>query len=213
MTQVWAPHAGSQTLFLACPIFECLFEGTRGPGKTDGLLMSFAQYVGVGFGPAWRGILFRETYKQLVDVVTKTKRWFRLFFPKARFLESHADYKWVFPDGEELLLRVGVKEDDYWDYHGHEYPWIGFEELCNWGSLAFFEMVQSCCRSSQPGMPRMIRATTNPFGRGHALVKERYQISDDPRENAGRVIRDRSATRASTAWAAFKKLVRADSRI
>lgn len=190
MTQVWAPHAGSQTLFLACPVFECLFEGTRGPGKTDGLLMSFAQYVGVGFGPAWRGILFRETYKQLADVVVKTKRWFRLFFPKARFLESHADYKWVFPDGEELLLRVGVKEDDYWDYHGHEYPWIGFEELCNWGSLAFFEMVQSCCRSSQPGMPRMIRATTNPFGRGHALVKERYQISDDPRENAGRVIRD-----------------------
>lgn len=160
MTKVWAPHAGSQTLFLACPVFECLFEGTRGPGKTDGLLMSFAQYVGVGFGPAWRGILFRETYKQLADVVVKTKRWFRLFFPGARFLESNADYRWVFPNGEELLLRVGVKEDDYWDYHGHEYPWIGFEELTNWRSLAFYEMMHSCCRSSVPGMPRMVRATS-----------------------------------------------------
>lgn len=187
---VWAPHPGSQVQFLTCPVFECLYEGTRGPGKTDGLLMSFAQYVGVGFGPAWRGILFRETYKQLADVVVKTKRWFRLFFPGARFLESNADYRWVFPSGEELLLRVGVKEDDYWDYHGHEYPWIGFEELTNWRSLAFYEMMHSCCRSSVPGMPRMVRATTNPYGRGHGAVKERFQISDDPIENAGRIIRD-----------------------
>jgi hypothetical protein len=186
----WEPHPGSQVLFLACPVFECLYEGTRGPGKTDALLMSFAQFVGVGFGAAWRGILFRETYKQLADVVTKSKRWFRQFFPAARFLESHADYKWVFPSGEELLLRVGVTEDDYWDYHGHEYPWIGFEELTNWRSLAFYEMMQSCCRSSQPGMPRMVRATCNPYGRGHAVVKDRFQISDDGASAAGHIIRD-----------------------
>lgn len=184
---VWAPHRGSQTLFLACPVFECLFEGTRGPGKTDALLMSFAQFVGVGFGPAWRGVLFRETYPQLADVVKKTKRWFRVFFPAAKFNES--TYVWKFPGGEELLLRNGVKEDDYWDYHGHEYPWIGFEELTNWRSLAFFEMMQSCCRSSYPGMPRMVRATTNPYGRGHAAVKERYRIGQ-PGVGPGTIMRD-----------------------
>jgi hypothetical protein len=177
-------------MFLACPVFECLYEGNRGPGKTDALLMSFAQFVGCGYGAAWRGILFRETYKQLADVVTKTKRWFRLFFPKARFLESNDTYKWVFPGGEELLLRVGVDEDDYWDYHGHEYPWIGFEELTNWRELKFYEMMHSCCRSSHPGMPRMVRATCNPYGRGHQVVKDRFDISDDPRENAGKIIQD-----------------------
>jgi hypothetical protein len=186
----WKPHPGSQVLFLSCPVFECLYEGTRGPGKTDALLMSFAQYVGLGFGAAWTGILFREEYKQLADVVKKSKRWFRQFFPAARFLESHADYKWVFPGGEELLFRVGKTEDDYWSYHGFEVPWLGFEELTNWRSLAFYEMMHSCCRSSQPGMPRMVRATCNPYGRGHAVVKERFNISDDPRENAGRIIRD-----------------------
>lgn len=171
---VWAPHPGSQVQFLTCPIFECLLEGTRGGGKTAALLMSFAQYVGCGFGQAWRGVLFRETYPQLADVATKSKQWFRLFFPGAKFNES--TYTWKFPDGEELLLRQGVKEDDYWDYHGHEYPWLGFEELTNWRSLAFYEMMHSCCRSSQPGMPRMVRATTNPYGRGHAAVKERFQL-------------------------------------
>src|SRR5690625_2509362 len=30
---VWQPHPGSQSQFMACPIFECLYEGTRGPGK------------------------------------------------------------------------------------------------------------------------------------------------------------------------------------
>jgi hypothetical protein len=168
----WRPHPGSQVHFLSCPVFECLLEGTRGGGKTDALLMSFAQFVGVGFGPAWRGVLFRETYPQLADVVKKSKRWFRQFWPAAKFNE--ADFRWTFPTGEELLLRHGRVEDDYWNYHGHEYPWIGFEELTNWRDAGFYESMHSCCRSSQPGMPRMIRATTNPYGRGHAWVKERF---------------------------------------
>jgi hypothetical protein len=184
----WRPNPGSQVLFLACPVFECLLEGTRGGGKTDALLMSFAQFVGAGFGAAWTGVLFRETYPQLADVVKKSKRWFRIFFPAAKWNEQ--DYAWTFPSGERLLFRYGIKEDDYWNYHGHEYPWIGFEELTNWRDPAFYEMMQSCCRSSFPGMPRMVRATCNPFGRGHGWVKERFGISDDGRSNAGRIIRD-----------------------
>ena len=30
---VWAPQPGSQTAFITCPISECIYEGTRGPGK------------------------------------------------------------------------------------------------------------------------------------------------------------------------------------
>jgi hypothetical protein len=120
--------------FLSCPVFECLYEGTRGPGKTDALLMSFAQVRGRGLRPAWTGILFRETYKQLADVIKKSKRWFASSSRGAKFLKSTTTYKWVFPGGEELLFRHGKDEDDYWDYHGHEYPWIGFEELTNWRS-------------------------------------------------------------------------------
>lgn len=184
----WKPHPGSQVRFLSCPVFECLLEGTRGGGKTDALLMSFVQFVGRGFGAAWRGILFREEYPQLEDVVAKSKKWFARLFPGAKFNES--DYVWVFPEGERLYFRHGRREDDYWKYHGHEYPAILFEELTNWRDLGFYEMMQSCCRSSHPGMPRMIRATCNPYGRGHAAVKERFAISDDPRENEMRVIKD-----------------------
>lgn len=170
---VWAPQPGSQTVFLSCPIFEALYDGTRGPGKSDALLMDFAQFVGRGFGAAWRGILFRQTYPQLADVIAKSKKWFHRIFPRARWIGAPG-YRWVFPEGEELLFRHMAKPDDYWNYHGHEYPWIGFEELSNWPNLDCYDAMKACSRSSHPGMPRRYRANANPYGRGHNAVKGRF---------------------------------------
>lgn len=172
----WAPQEGSQERFLDCPLFEALYHGTRGPGKTDALLMSFAQYVGRGWGAAWRGILFRETYPQLADVVAKSERWFRQIFPGAIF--NRARMAWEWPSGEVLFFRHMKRHDDYWNYHGHEYPWIGWEELTNWADDGCFKSMFSCCRSSSlpKDAPRMVRATTNPYGVGHNWVKERYRL-------------------------------------
>ena len=167
--------AGSQEAFLSADaIFEVLFSGTRGGGKTDCLIMSFCMQVGKGYGAGWKGILFRQTYKQLSDIISKTKKWIPQIWPEARF--NHSDSKWVFPGGEELLLRQFMRVDDYWNYHGHEYPWIGWEELCNWPSDEGYRRMFSCCRSSTKGMPRMIRATTNPYGPGHNWVKARFRL-------------------------------------
>ena len=172
---IWKPMKGSQEAFLASkPIFEVLFSGTRGGGKTDCLLMSYCMEVGKGHGASWKGILFRQTYKQLTDVITKTKKWIPQIWPQARF--NHSDSKWVWPTGEELLLRQFDKVDDYWNYHGHEYPWIGWEELCNWPTDEGYKRMFSCCRSSMKGMPRMVRATTNPYGPGHNWVKLRWGL-------------------------------------
>jgi hypothetical protein len=164
-------------LFLSCPVYEVLYEGTRGSSKTDALLMDFAQFVGRGFGQHWRGVLFRQTYPQLTDVVAKTNKWFPRIFPAAKFNESTHTWKW--PDGEELLLRWMRVPKDYWHYHGHEYPWIGWEELTNWPTDECYELMKSCSRSSHPGMPRRYRATANPYGVGHNWVK-RYYISPAP---------------------------------
>lgn len=171
---VWRPQEGSQEAFLAStPIFEVLLQGTRGGGKTDSLLMSFGMFTGRGFGAAWKGILFRQTYKQLTDVITKTKKWFPQIWPQAKF--NHSEHTWTWPTGEQLLLRQFAKPDDYWNYHGHEYPWIGWEELCNWSTDEGYRRMFSCCRSTQTGMPRMVRATTNPYGPGHNWVKARFE--------------------------------------
>jgi hypothetical protein len=174
----WMPLPGSQFVFLSCPIYEALYEGTRGPGKTLTLLMDFAKDVGKGYGKTWRGILFRREYKDLDDVVKKIEEWFPLMFGEKgfRFLKSKSEYMVIWPTGEALLLRHLEKVEDYDNYHGHEYPWLGFEELTQWEDDAPYLKMQSCCRSGKPGVPCRVRSTTNPFGVGHNWVKRRFQL-------------------------------------
>ena len=182
---ILAPHPGSQTAFLTCPVREILYEGPRGPGKTLGLLMSFLSGVGKGYGAAWRGIIFRKTYPELADVIAKTKQWFWAVCPDAEYNKS--EHVWTFATGETLALRHMLSGDDYWSYHGHEYPWIGFEELTNWAQPDAYDAMKSCNRSSHAGMPRRYVSTANPWGAGHGWVKARF-IDPAP---AGNVIQDR----------------------
>ncbi len=181
---VWTPQAGSQELFLSCPIFEVLYEGTRGPGKTDALLMDFLQHVGTGLGADWRGVLFRRSHPELADVIAKTQKWFPQIFPAATY--NKVEKTWTFPDGEQLLLRHIKTVDDYWAYHGHAYPWIGWEELTNWADDGAYRKMMSCCRSTNPRVPRKYRATCNPYGVGHNWVKRRFRLP----HQRGVVIRD-----------------------
>jgi len=165
-------------------VFECLYEGTRGPGKTDALLMDFAQFVGRGFGLAWRGILFRNHYPDLEEIEVKSKKWFYQIFKGAEY--KSGQHRWVWPDGEQLLFRHADCLDDYWKYHGHEYPWIGWDELSAWSNSDLYIMMMSVCRSSDPWLPRHYRSSCNPYGRGHNWIKLRM-IDPAPR---GVVVRD-----------------------
>lgn len=184
---VWQPQAGSQVLFLDSPIRETLYSGNRGCGKTDALLMDFAQDVGKGWGAEWQGILFRETYLQLADVIKKTKKWFPQIWPKAQY--NKADRVWTWPGGEALRLAYMNDPDDYWNYHGHAYPWIGWEELCNWMTPDCYTVMMSCNRSTVKDMPRKVRATTNPYGKGHNWVRRRWHLPD----MFGHIIREQDA--------------------
>ncbi len=172
----WAPQPGSQTRFLQCPLFEVLYEGTRGPGKTDALIMDFASDTGQGLGEAWRGILFRRSYPALADVIAQPKKGFAQMRNRPTFNEAKS--AWTWPSGEALLLRHMARPDDYWAYHGHEYPWIGWEEITTWPNDECYVRMMSCSRSSNPDVARRarVRATTNPYGVGHNWVKERFQL-------------------------------------
>ena len=184
----WAPQPGSQTAFMSCPAEEVIYEGNRGGGKTDALLMDFAQHVDQGFGAEWRGILFRQTYPQLSDVIVKSHKWFPMIWPGVVYNDSK--HVWTWPTGETLTFSYGMREKDYIQYHGKSWPWIGFEELTTWADPTFFLRMFSCIRSSMPGMPRKIRITTNPYGPGHNWVKTRYHLPVAPGEMYGGLIEE-----------------------
>jgi hypothetical protein len=170
----WAAQRGSQVAALSCPVFEVLIEGNRGPGKTDTLLMCFAQHCGKGYGAEWRGIIFRRTYKELKDLISKSLKWIPKIWPKARYNAS--EHVWTWPDGEQMLLSYFRVPKDYDTYHGHAYPFIGWEELTRWPDDKCYKPMFSCCRSSDPRVPKMIRSTTNPYGVGHNWVKARFRL-------------------------------------
>ena len=149
-TIIWSPLAGtSQELAISSPANETLYCGTRGCGKTDVQIFTFAQNVGQGYGEYYRGIIFDRRYKNLDDIVARTKRWFRkLYGDAAKWYSNKADYKWVFPQGEELLIRRMENLDDYDDYHGQEYPFIGWNELTKYPNKDCYEAMMSCNRTS-----------------------------------------------------------------
>lgn len=146
---VWAPIPNtSQEMALDSRCHHTLYTGARGPGKTDTQLMRFRSRVGTGYGPFWRGVIFDREYKNLDDIISKSKRWFSAFKDGAKFNASQGQLKWVWPTGEELLFRVAKKDSDYWNYHGQEFPFIGWNELTKYPTPELYDQMLSTNRSS-----------------------------------------------------------------
>jgi hypothetical protein len=169
--------------------------------------MRFRRRVGIGYGQYWRGVIFDLEFDNLAGLVAESKKWFTKFDDGAKFLESASQYKWVWPTGEELLLRHVKKPADYDGFHGHEYPFIGWNELTKYPNSFLYDKFMSVNRSTfdperdtpkdkdgnyltpdgkpLPPIPLEIFSTTNPSGPGHNWVKDRF-IDPAPR---GTVVR------------------------
>ena len=72
-------------------------------------------------------------------------------------------------------------------YMGHQYQWIGFDELTNWPTLKPYHKLKACLRSAAGVKNLRIRATGNPGVVGHTAVKQ-YFI--DPAPKGKEVIND-----------------------
>lgn len=138
------------------------------------LIIDYLTGVGKGWGQHYTGVIFRNEYKHLGDIIKKSQIIIPQVFPGAKFKRSASELKWVFPEGEELLFRHAKTMKDYDSYHGHEYPWQGFEELTRFPDLEFYDAMKSTWRSPVDGMRKRRISTTNPFGIGHNHVKQRF---------------------------------------
>jgi hypothetical protein len=209
---VWKPLAGrrieglyypsSQELAMSTTAQHILFDGTRGPGKTETQLMRFRRNVGRGYGHFWRGILFDREHKNLGDIVNKALRLFPKFQDGAKWYSSTSSYKWVWPTGEELYFAHVKTLSDYNNYHGWEMPWVGWNELTKFPTRELFDKMMSINRSSYTPekdgprdkrgvltftdpIPLEVFATTNSSGVGHNWVKRDFIDVAPP----GRIVR------------------------
>lgn len=172
-----APNPGGQADFIACPADEAILHGPRGRGATLGLLMSFAVHTGRGWGSAWRGVLFRRTLRRLRDAQRKAWDLFSVHFPGATY--NRQEKIWTFPGGETLEFAYLDTPEDYANYHGQEFTWIGFDELCEWKTPEGYEAMKGCLRTTHPEIRTMIRSATNPWGPGKSWVRRYFFIEVD----------------------------------
>lgn len=191
LTGPWKAQPGPQTEAIRkCYVEEMLYGGARGGGKTAFLLGDFGQDVPRLGGHQWHGVLFRRTYAQLEEVIKQSLEIYpRWFDPNNEGLVQWmaGDKIWKWKNGATLKLRYAESVDDYINYQGHQYTWIGWDELTTWPSPELYLRLKATLRSPNKDIKyKRIRATANPGGPGHSWVKEYFGITEHP--DGGRIL-------------------------
>ena len=185
----WTPQSGPQEAAIRTAGFvdELFFGGARGGGKSDFLLGDFASDV-TQYGTAWRGILFRKNFPDLEEIEMRSKELFYGMFPGAEYRVGTKT--WHFPGGAFLRLRHMESEVDADKYIGHQYTWIGFDELPTWSNLKHYHMMKACLRSAAKVTNKRIRSTGNPGGVGHQAVKKYFGIEGEGKKGHKVIVDD-----------------------
>lgn len=172
---LWEPQPGPQSLAIAAQfVDELMFGGARGGGKSDFLLGDYLQDTDQG--AAWQGIIFRRSYPELEELIKRARE----IFPAYGAIWKVADKTFVFPGGATLKMRHVETESDCDKYQGHQYTWIGWDELTNWPDLKSYKKLKACLRSAAGVKNKRIRSSANPGGIGHHAVKA-YFVDPAPK--------------------------------
>lgn len=165
---IWAPQEGPQTALIQCPVFEVFYGGARGGGKTEGSIGDWLEHSAT-YGEAAVGIFVRRKFKQLTEVIARTKQIFKKI--GAKYNEQKAE--WIMPNGARLKFVYLERDSDAEEYQGHNYTRVYVEEVTNFPNPSPINKLRATLRSSL-GVPVGMRLTGNPGGPGHNWVKARY---------------------------------------
>src|SRR5580765_3812840 len=169
----WAPQAGPQSAFVNCPIFEVLFGGARGGGKTDAVLGEWAIHAG-DHGADAIGLMVRRTRIELLETFERA----RIIYSKLGAQATQNPLRVTMPNGARLTFAYLERDADAEQYQGHSYTRVYVEEAGNFPSPVPIMKLMATLRSGA-GVPCGFRATGNPGGPGHQWVKARY-IDSNP---------------------------------
>ena len=166
--RMWTPQPGPQTAFVKSEVFEVIYGGARGGGKTDAALGDFALHAN-RYGAGARGLLVRRTRVALEPTVARARQ----IFGPAGAVWAEQKSRFVWPSGARLSFRH-LDHDSHADaYQGHDYSRVYVEALTQFGDSRLVDKLKATLRSAH-GVPCGFRATCNPGGAGHNWVKARY---------------------------------------
>ena len=159
-----------QHAFLWLDCIEAMFGGSAGPGKSSALLMGALMYVDV---PGYAALLLRKTYNELMlegALLDRAHKWL-----------AHTDCSWngetrrfTFPSGATLTFGFLANMQDRARYQSSEFAYIGFDELTAFEESDYRFMFSRLRKSEGVNTPLRMRSATNPGGKGHKWVYDRF---------------------------------------
>jgi len=158
---------------------EVGYGGQAGGGKSFGLILDALYQVDK---PGYNAILFRRTYKQLMgaDGLIELSR---QVYPRLGGEYLKGERLWTFAGRPGTIRFAHLEhEDDVHNYEGHQYSWVGFDELQTFTERQYLYMF-SRNRASNPDIQPYTRSTFMPGDIGHFWVKKRF-IEPDIRNQA-----------------------------
>lgn len=168
--QIWKPWP-AQEPFHQCPAYECMFGGTKGPGKTDTLLRESCRQLN---NPAYRGVIFRRTYPRLGEVIDRSFKYFLRMGLKWSGKDQQINLPaWTAPSGAKIAFGHMQHEQDKYNWQGKEFHFLGFDEVEEFTEGQYLFLIAQN-RTSSKSIRCYIRSTANPGGVGHGWVKRRF---------------------------------------
>lgn len=154
-------------------VFEMLYGGSAGPGKSSWLLMAAGQY-------AWRhgdfsALILRRTFAELSKpgaIMDRALEWWQ---PRGVHWDGQTK-TFTFPSGAKVAFGYLQHEHDHLQYQGAEFHMTGWDELTQFQRESQYLYIarSRVRRASDCKIPLRSLATSNPGGPGHAWVKKRF---------------------------------------
>ncbi len=158
----WTPQPGPQTEFVNSDVFEVVYGGARGGGKTDAALGEFAMHAET-YKEHAKGLLVRRTRVALEPTIARAKE----IFAGAKWEEQKSRFTW--PSGARISFRH-LDQDSHADaYQGHDYTRVYIEELTQFASPRLVDKLKATLAERAPAFPaasgpRVIRAVRATAG-------------------------------------------------
>jgi predicted phage terminase large subunit-like protein len=143
------------------------FGGRAGGGKSDCLLVGAARFVD---RPRYRAIIFRRTWPELQRSLFE-RAWD--YYPSLGARPVDGGRSWEWPSGAIVELGTMERVVDKFKYSSAEFQYIGFDEAMTF-ERDQYTFLWSRLRSSDPTIPLLMRAGTNPGGVGADWIADRF---------------------------------------